>query len=415
MNKNSSVAVVIHIITAVCIYLLLYHLKIINILPDNINLVNWDAKFHKSIVDRGYEYVAYRGTNLAFFPLFPLLWKVTSFSAVAISIANALIFMMSFILLMRNDKSLLITNLLILSIPSFIFFALPYSESIFFAFATLIIVGYKSKSNLWLFIGFFGASLVKSASVIFIPAIFITQFVAHSHKENTQSQIKQIILCSLSSLTGMCVAASVQAYQTGKWFYFIEIQKYWGRHWIIPELPLTTLSAERILGIDSIALILGMLAMYKCFYWLYIYFINTPPYKERPEAPVLFSALYLSASTFLDLFFTYNDNGAGNIWSLNRHFFCSPFVVIFLVWIIREYNPVKKELSGLIILVLTGIYLTGVYRYPILALYYLLFFLTLWIMKFYPRLTKYMAITYLISLGFQLQFFKDFISDEWIG
>src|SRR5690606_11192213 len=237
MKNTTYISIFLHLIIVITGYWLLHSLKYFHSQPTNHNLINWDAVFLKSIVTDGYEYVPYSGTNLAFFPLFPLLWKVTGFSPVGISIFNAFLFLASLTLLLRRKQVDFIILLILLSIPSFIFFAVPYSESLFFLFATCILIGYEQEAPFLKNIGFLGASIVKSASIIFIPAIIICELLGEN---NGKDQVRSVYISSLSSLLGLVVGATVQGIQTGQWFYFLEIQQYWGRHWIVPELPLVS-------------------------------------------------------------------------------------------------------------------------------------------------------------------------------
>lgn len=409
MHKYNTLSIPFHFIFVSIIYFICYKAGIFKILPNDKNLLQWDALHHLSIKETGYEFIAYRGTNLAFFPLFPYSWKALSFSAIGISSFNELIFLLSYYMLLKKEQLPISYNLFLLAIPSFIFFALPYSEAFFFVATTLIVIGYRNNKRIWVYIGFFVASLVKSASIIFIPAIILTELLSNS---DPKSRNRNILYTIISTLAGMCIAAYIQAEQTGQWFYFIEIQQYWGRHWIIPGFPLTTGAARRILGIDSIALVLGFIAMYHCVKWFIAYLKKSV--QKLPPA-VVFSALYLSASAFLDLCFTYNINGSANLWSLNRHFFCSPFSIVFLIWLHKDFVPSKIEKIGLVFLVLSAIGFAGLYKYPLMAFYYLAFFMVLILFKYYPRLNKYLIAGYLMNLVFQLLFFKNFISGQWIS
>src|SRR5690554_6421744 len=180
--KGPISAVLVYIATLFIIYVLLDLFGFIYTVPNNTNLLNWDAKWYFSIKDSGYEFIENSMCNLAFFPLFPLVWDVLDVSPTHISIFNSLVFFISFIFFYRKEYTNLLSFLFILSIPSFIFFALPYSESLFFISSSLIILGYNKESNSLKNIGFLFSSMTRSVSIIFIPAIIICDLVLNKGK-----------------------------------------------------------------------------------------------------------------------------------------------------------------------------------------------------------------------------------------
>ena len=113
------------------------------------HFLNWDAEHYQFIKQNGFE--SYR---VAFFPLFPLIWKFLALGTYGAVLLNSIVFLMTFYLIVRKLK---IKNsleiVLYLTIPSFIFFYLPYSESIFFLCSTAILFGIKDKKyyNVYLF------------------------------------------------------------------------------------------------------------------------------------------------------------------------------------------------------------------------------------------------------------------------
>lgn len=411
LSENPVIILTFHIFSAIFLYFLMYHLGYFKALPNDTNLLYWDGRFHYSIATEGYEYIPYNGTNLAFFPFFPLVWKFTSLSPLWMSLLNFILFQVSLYYLLKIEKIHWIFSLLITSIPSFIFFALPYAEAISFVFASLIVFGYKKNNQLLICIGLFGASFAKSASVIFIPAILICELFAMRRPISFYSMKKKILVYSIASLSGLLLAAIIQGVQTGQWFYFFEMQQFWGRHWIIPEFPLHTPVA-----FDGIAFIVGCFAIYICFkYALHLACARFPaePTFELNKA-VFFSALYLSATTILDTAFTYNMGGA-NIWSINRHLLCTPFAIYFLIWFVRDYMPAVSEQIAILVFLFLGIYLTGIYDKPMMIVAYLSFFTSLTVLKWSPKYAFCVIVIYLLQCFLQVQYFQDFISGRWVG
>ena len=411
MYKKTVINLTLHVIIVVGSYFILFNLKIFNLLPDNTNLLNWDASFHHSIMAEGYQYIAFTGCNLAFFPLFPMIWKLIGLSPMGISIFNSLIFLAGLSWLLRKEQISSVMQLLLISIPSFIFFALPYSESIFFLFTTMVIIGYRNNNQLLRNIGFLGASVVKSASIVLMPAIIICEFMSARERKFNERLSHSMIWSALSSFAGLLIAACIQGMQTGKWFYFLEMQQYWGRHWILPELPLYSPIAY-----DAISFMMGVIAIYLSAKYFYGAMISLQASVRMlfPDKAVIFSLLYLSATTVLDTFFTYN-NGGANIWSINRHFLCTPFVIVMIIWLVRDFSPSKTEWILMLLLTLSGIYFTRIYQSPLYLLSYVLFFTTLTVLKMDKGYAKYLIIIYLFNAFIQLQYYHGFLSGNWIG
>lgn len=410
MLKKTLFNFVFHVVLIIASYFLLFNLQIWSVLPDKDNLLNWDAAYHYSIMTEGYEYIAFVGCNLAFFPMFPLIWKVSSLSPVGISILNVVLFILALGWLLKKEQVSAVMQLLIISIPSFIFFALPYSEAVFFLFATLIIIGYRSNNHWLRNIGFLGASMTKSVSVLFIPAIILSEYMGAKRELTEEHKGNGMIWSCLSSFAGLLIAACIQGLQTGKWFYFLEMQQYWGRHWIIPEIPLYTPVAY-----DAISFVMGLIAVYLCGKAFYSAVMKQNSNNIcLPDKNVIFCLLYLAATTILDTCFTYN-NGGANIWSINRHFFCTPFVVIMLIWLVRDFSPSKAESIFILLLIISGIYITHIYQNPQYILSYVLFFGAFLTMKVAPAHSKYLIAVYLFNAYMQLQYFHGFLSNSWIG
>ena len=84
------------------------------------HFLNWDAIHYFTIKNKGYD----TGFIVAFFPLFPLVWKGLHVGVYGIVLFNAFLFLTSFYFLIKNLNLKLSELLLYLSIPSFLFFYL---------------------------------------------------------------------------------------------------------------------------------------------------------------------------------------------------------------------------------------------------------------------------------------------------
>ena len=411
MDFKSFAYLAVHLMMVILIYFIYSYYNVFLKLPNNENLMQFDAQLYHEIGSRGYKFIPNKPSNLAFFPLFPYLWNLLKATPVVVSLINIILFAFSFSLLDHQEYNFNISKTLsILSLPSFIFFAVPYSESLFFCFGCAIIVGYRINSEWLKYLGFFGASLTRSVSVIFIPAIIVCEIFNKRGLPRSVGILNAMKLI-LVNITALLVVAYVQYYQTGKWLYFIEVQQFWHRKLSLIKLPITTMSENRLMALDSLALVFGTVA---CIYLL-IYFrsIQTRFKFFEIDNAVLFSILYIAAITVIDLLFTSNTGGT-NIWSLNRHLIATPFFITFYYWLTKRANLFPREFVALFCIIIIVPFLTNLRNYPTtLMLQYgvSIFALISGTMK----LNLGFITLYLISTAIQLYFFYGFISGQFLG
>jgi hypothetical protein len=404
------------------LYLCFFQLGITKVIPDKYNTVRYDADWFDDIRVSGYIYVKNQMSNMAFFPLFPYAWKWSGLNGLQMSFLNLIIYIIAYVLLMGKAQYKVLYLMIISSIPCFIFFFLPYSEAWFFLFGTLLIVGYRKDSRALQVIGLVGCCLTRSVSIFFLPAIIITELLAYKKSpSNKKKVLGNILINSLASLSSILIVVIVQGIQTGKWFYYIEVQKYWQRHWIIPSFPVTTISPAKVLGIDAIAMVLGIIAIFFMLKWAYFYLKKFSVEKKKDEGhqqickSVYFSTLFLSAIVIVDTCFTYNIDGKTNIQCMNRHLMCTAFAVCFLNWIYKHYNA--KVIDGYLIsfILVCGIFVTGIYSYSYHLIYYILFCSSFFLYKYFPKLELAFIVLFFFNIFFTVIFYQDFISGFWIG
>jgi hypothetical protein len=421
IKKKTALIMLIHSIVMILAYFTIRYFNPSYPIPGDHNLIQFDTYFYDSIRTTGYEYVPGIGNNLAFFPLFPLFWKLTTLSPSMMSLLNYLIFFGSFIHLLSTEKLNLSTLLLLISLPSFIFFVVPYSESLFFLFCTFIVVGYKKKSDYMLYLGFFGASMVRSVCLVFIPAIILCELISSNRTETIVERIISTCYKLVATVAGLLVAMIYVATKTDTWFYFIEIQKYWHRQWLMIKLPLTTIGAERVQGLDGITFILGTIAIgyiiWRFFKSAFNYLKKTYALDPLVDQSIIFSALYIAGMTLLDTFFTTYYKEQTNIWSINRHILATPFAVTFLIFLARDFSPSKNVRTLIAIFLIGSIYFTGVFQFPNVQvlLLFLGFISTFLALKYIPASKRYFILYYILAVYLQATFFKDFITGGWVG
>ncbi|WP_345213295.1 hypothetical protein [Mucilaginibacter gynuensis] len=417
---KASLAFIFNLTFIFSLYILLLYLGVLKYTPDPDIVIQYDSIWFDVIKKDGYVYHPNMMSNMAFFPLFSYLWKWTGLDGMQICYFNLLLFFLSFLFLLGKRKLSIINLLIMASFPSFAFLFLPYSESTFFIFGVLLINGYKSNSRTFQIIGLLGCCLTRSVSTIFIPAVIFTEIFSYlMQRKNVRTHIINATVNTLTCLFSILIVVFIQGYQTGKWFYYIEVQKYWKRHWLIPSLPFTTVSPVKMTGIDTISLVLGLVALCFCIKYALKYFKSQAIFKNEnvvkiPKS-VYFSALYLVGILILDTCFTYNLRERTNMQCLGRHLLCTAFAVEFITWLVHDYTPTAKDLYVAVFILLLGCVVTEVYQYPQHALYFVLFYTSL-LVPYLFRYTSYMRyMLYLMNVFFLIIFYHDFLSGFWIG
>ena len=399
-------------IVAIFIYVLLFVLTLVGIqqiwsseLFDTIHFLNWDADHYNFIKEKGYK-----DFRLAFFPLFPIIWRFLDVGVYAIILINSLIFFTSFYLLIKNLEIKGVKEILMyLSIPSFIFFYLPYSESIFFLSSLIIILWLKNNKNYLVYIGLFLSILSRPAFTVFIPALIITQLL-NRNKEKISLTIGFYLLVSI---LGIISVGIIQFYDSGEWFKFFSEQKNWGNQLQIPKLPLTSWAGGFIVRTDGFAFLIGILSgsflsalilKFKC-----VKDIVLP--KE-----VIFSLAYLGGITIAVLLFR-----GGSLFSLNRFVFATPFIIVVLnYWIKQQFNLKIKKLLLIFGLIFIFWFLFGSYvhiqeiiKFGLLSLYATLIFA---LKSDKEIIRKYSFILLIIiNFSFQIIFYIRFLNGDWVG
>ena len=369
------------------------------------HFLNWDAEHYEFIKQNGFE--SYR---VAFFPLFPLIWKFLALGTYGAVLLNSIVFLMSFYLIVRKLK---IKNsleiVLYLTIPSFIFFYLPYSESIFFLCSTAILFGIKDKKYYLIYIGLFFAILARPAFTIFIPALIITEFFSEFR---TKTWLRISIYIGIS-LVGVLLVTFIQFLDTGEWFKFFEAQKHWGNFLQIPSLPLTSWAGGFIVRLDGFAFLIGIISG---GFLLGLIFKLKQFRNSVIPSEVIFSLAYLGGITLIVLLFR-----GGSLFSLNRFIFATPFIIVaFNFWLKSDFCITKKQLFSIFGLIFVFWLLFGSYVHIQLMLKYLLvtfYAILIFAMKSEIQFIRKWSLIALIFLGFtfQIMLFVRFLNGNWVA
>lgn len=300
---------------------------------DTFHFLRFDAILYDDIKTNGYH----QSWLCAFFPAFPYLWKFLNLSAIGISLVNALIFSFSFSAIAFVYKMKWKQQLFFLTIPSFIFMFVPYTESLFFVAGTLLVIGLKQDKAGLILISLFLGSLIRPTTVVFIPAIFGAYYFAEKQFKQT---LKKSSIPIIALFIGLFTTISIHYYFTGKWLVFFEAQKLWKNYLHFPSLPFISWGGDASNRYDGSALAIALF----CTGYIFFLFSQKLKYHVAPGKDLVFSLLYIVGTAFLILM--YRD---GNLYSLNRFIYATPFIIIVLHYFFEKYEFKYKHVCFVLI------------------------------------------------------------------
>jgi hypothetical protein len=420
LNKFSKYQLVfIHIIIWVGFALVLSQLGIMQF-PNNQNLLQWDAGWYFSIFKNGYEFVENAQCNIAFFPMFPLFWKFSELSFMAISLFNILCFVVGILLLSRTYNFSNNELLVALSFPSLFFCYIPYSEALFFLSVSIFLSGFKKQSNTTIMLGLLLSGLCRSTSILFFPAFIFIELATVYPENNFKKAIINILQYASVAIFSLVLVAIIQFYYTERWFDFLFVQKLWNKAWQLPKLPLNTWDGSRLLWLDGTALLFGLMAAFTAAWFIINLFSKKIIVKDKS---VLFTIAYLITVVGITLFYSVTGEYT-SIYSLNRYVFATPFLSVFFVLLSRYSNSNSKVLLyiysaltiftailfGLInyVLTLNNLALEGIGIFAAYAAFNLLLLIKL-------NNLRYAIFGYILNMALQLKLLDWFLNGKWVG
>ncbi len=347
-------------------YSALYFFNLYTLLPNKENIVNWDAMWYNSIKTKGYEYYWYMASNSAFFPLFPYIWKLLHSSPYGICLINFLVFVVGISFLYKTFSISLSKILLYISLPTGLFFMLPYSESFFFFFSSLYLVGLYKKDQKLIFIGLLLSSLTRATAMFFLPSIIVME-VMNSSGFLDRNALKNILLYSFASILGLLLVVLFQYALTLEWFPFAKQQfRFWRHHFGIPTFPLVSHGGENIIWIDSFAFLAGITAsVLVVVLGIKKVFLNYS-HAMFSNRPFWFSCAYILMVTIYSLFFNPKClEVQTSVDSMNRYVFCTSFFFVFFVFVLDYFRITLKNYLMFMVLLLVTLFLFGLNGAPL--------------------------------------------------
>lgn len=210
---------------------------------------NWDGGHYVGIAVNGYsQYFQH-----AFFPIYPLLIKITAFVAqnsflaaylvTGLSVLGTIIFLYKLVLLDYSEEIAWKTVVYFLIFPSSIFLAVAYSEATFLFFA--VTAFYFAKIHKW-YLSAIMASLATGTKFvgIFVVIALIVEWCNQSQfnfsKILSWQSVKKYPLWLMTASSGLLLYMLYLLIKWGDPLFFLHVESYWQRSTAIVN-PLTVL------------------------------------------------------------------------------------------------------------------------------------------------------------------------------
>jgi hypothetical protein len=320
----------------------------------------FDCVWYQSIINHGYSFHYNQQSNVAFFPLFPFVWKMLGLSFFSMSLFNLICFICSLIYVCVVLKIPLRSTAIFCVSGMLTFFMVPYSESFFFAASVLMLVGFYKKLNGLLFVGVCIAIFTRSASLVFMVAFCLMAIL--SHIENKQ---RDRILFSLAILVSALSTAAVfyiHYVYTGMWSGFFIAQSYWEFKLQLPHLPFLQGAWPSTL-FDSAALLIGLFSLLVLTIYATKKLLrrknNFLDFTKDLLPHELFSLLYLAGCTLVVVLFL-----GGSLRSLGRFVFATPFYLVFITLFVNQSIKIRVNWKVLLLVGITCMLFLPINGYP---------------------------------------------------
>ncbi len=396
---------------------------------DNNKLIRWDAVHYQLIKNYGYSIEKAGGDYIfAFFPMFPLVWKISNLPPIGILFLNYLLFSLSILILVKlfSAKEDFCNNIILaLSLPSLVIFFIPYTEAVFLFTISIGIYGFL-KNKYWLyFLGFLLASLTRPCLVFLMLSFIGTEFLFFLEYKKFWLFVKNIILKVAPLIVGTGLVSIIQLlYGSKSIFKFIDVQKYWNHVLSIPH-SLGDWSHEGYginVGVIFIIVIPLLIILLKIFYNQFFKPKTTNsiiiPIKENYL--IILSIFYLIGITLFIIFFQ-----GGSLHNLFRYTLNTPF---FFILMFSSYKLIKhipknyklytfSTLSILSILVMGFASYSSKWNFSDFGFFLLISTMFLWLFQensSNPYYKRGLYLNLFLNVLWSTYLFNSYIIDGWI-
>ncbi len=414
-------AVGLHFLLVTALYLILYFIGEVKVLPNSENILAWDATNYYIIQHQGYIDFQLPSSNIPFFPLIGLIWRWLSLSPLIAALLNISFFLSGLFLLHKQYQFSFQTLLLFLSIPSIFFLCVPYAEALFFFSTTFMILGLAKEKKWWVMTGLFIAGMTRPSAIFFFPSIVFMEIISWKNWERKfiKKAFGRITLYFSATLLGLFVVFFIQYEATGDWLAFFHQRDKNGIQ--LPSFPLTTWRGAKLLWLDGLAFALALASFLYCGLLFFRKIFDLKILVKIPPRPILFSLAFLSMTMVHVLFFNDKDleTGTSSLFGLNRFLFATSFFIMVFAFFKDQLDFSQKRMQQLFVLFILMVFaMIGIFHpsnHPeyLRPLIYLLFIAGF--IFFQKRFTKYWILVYGVHLVCQVLLFDKFLRGIWVG
>ena len=353
------------------------------------NIYRWDAKLYRSVSDSMYvNSDFYFKERLAFYPLFPMLWKISRIDSPLIFVVNYALFVLSLVLLLRllvNDsKDNVFIYLVALLLPSAMIYYLPYAESLFLLTLVLSIVG-LFKQKYWLFfLGALAFSMTRPAAQIYLFVIIAVDIRYLFIHKKVSFFLKEVSLKISPFILGILLVTFIQYSYCGSWTAYFDALTFWPTE----SGFFNTITDWSVEGFGMTVFAIFFLAI-PCFIYSIIWGIRTFLKDEQGRVlpPSLFSGnrewikeyVFNTSVLFIAGNLLYTFLTSGNVLNgFYRYTMCVPpfYIVLFMSYEKMKQVSLKYKmiafglcLAAMIVFLSNVIYGDNRFRFPYVGLY----------------------------------------------
>lgn len=332
---------------------------------DTMNTVRWDGRLYYEISKDFYKNGDWK---YGFFPLFPMIWRISHISSLYIGLFNYLLFGLSILILFNcffNAKTGTFSErmavfIIALILPTITVYYLPYAEGIFTLTFALAMWGLIKKKYWIYFISMFFFAMSRPVFVHVGLAFLMMEGLNLLKHQNIKHFLKETTLKLLPLISGTLLVFFIFYLSSGSFFkYFEAINTFWKASFSIPS-EIQDWSIESFgMNVFTIFFLIIPCLIFFCKHFLTLYLS-----KNKKEDVGVFSGdissireyfLFISIIYFTGVlvFTLFYQNGSLN--GLNRYIFASPFFYIFLFGI----YPRLKNIKTVLFLIFSGLLLSA--------------------------------------------------------